>query len=216
MTHKKVIILDFDGTFYSGEKVFSKLKNYIKSNQREFFPRLSDEEYDLIVKENPAWKDAYVGSEIVDGIYAFKKKYPEFDISIKDFLNWQNENPDPLNLKGANVIDADFVEALCKKYHVYVVSNSSPTHIEFYMQKFGINPDWFVQVVSNKFTFKDRTKKHYYENILEKENCKASNIYVFGDSVKSDLIPAQELNMNICHVTEVCELEAALKKLFKV
>ena len=43
---------------------------------------------------------------------------------------------------------------------------------------------------------KDMTKKPYYLKILKKENCTPKNIYVFGDSNKSDIVPAKELGMN--------------------
>lgn len=208
----KVFIFDFDGTFYSGDEMFSKLPTYIARHRRDFLPNLSDEEYKQVVKENPDWKKVINGCDIVDMMYDFKKKYPEFEISVKDFWDWQNEKPDPIVIDKTKVVDADFIEQICEDYPVYVVSNSSPTHIKFYMKKLDIEPEWFDDIVSNRFTQKDRTKKHYYERILEKENVEPHNVYVFGDSVKSDLVPAKELGMNVHHVKNAASIKRMVKR----
>lgn len=213
---KKIIIFDFDGTLYSGDDVFSKIPAYISRHRRAFLPRVSNEDYAKIVKENPSWKKAYVGSEIVEHIYLFKKKYPELDISIKDFWNSQNEKPDPIVINENEIVDASFIENLCQHFSVYVVSNSSPVHIEFYMEKFGINPKWFKDVISNRFTAKDQTKMHYYQKILEKENCEPENAFVFGDSVKSDLKPAKLLGMNTCHITNSNDIPMLVKNALNI
>lgn len=215
MKNKNIVILDFDGTLYSGENLLAKLPKHVKKGRRDFFPNLTDEEYAIIEKENPHWKKVYDGAEIVDCIYEFKKKYPSFNIAIKDFWNWQNENPDPIDVENADVVSPKVIEKVCEKFSVYVVSNSSTNHIKYYMDVFGINQDLFKQIVSNKFTAKDRTKKHYYQSILEKENCNPCNAHVFGDSTKNDLEPAQELGMNTHHVSDVKDLEKELKKLIK-
>ena len=196
MKNKQVLIFDFDGTFYSGEKAFSKIPSYVNKHKREFLPNLTDKQYKQLVKENHLWKEIYVGSDIVNFIYLFKKKYPQYKISVKDFWNWQESKPDPLVIDKDQIVDVNFLQNLCESYPVYVVSNSSPKHIYFYMKKFKINPNWFKSIISNRFTLKDRTKQHYYKKIMLNENCLPKNCYVFGDSLQNDLIPAQKLNMN--------------------
>ena len=208
----KVFIFDFDGTFYSGDEMFSKLPAYIARHRRDFLPNLSDEEYRQVVKENPEWKKAINGCDIIDLMYDFKKRYPNYEISVKDFWDWQNEKPDPIVIDKEQVVDADFIEQLCADFPVYVVSNSSPTHIKFYMKKLDVEPEWFDDIVSNRFTQKDRTKKHYYECILEKENVEPQQVYVFGDSIKSDLVPAKELGMNVHHVKNAKSIKRMVKR----
>lgn len=212
MNTKKVLIFDFDGTFYSGEKAFSKLHSYVNKHKRDILPRLTDSQYKQVLKENPIWKEVFVGSDIVDFIYFIKKKYPSFDISIKDFWNWQNSKPDPIVIDKNYVVDTKFLKELCEKYPVYVVSNSSPVHVYYYMKKLKINPDWFVEIISNHFIAKDKTKKHYYQAILEKENCLPQNASVFGDSIKSDLNPAEALNIKTYHVTNACDIPYFVNK----
>ena len=215
MKENKVIILDFDGTLYSSEHVFDKLDNFIKRHRREFLPRLTDEQYAKVVKENPGWSTTVAATELAEYMYLFKKKYPEMKILLKDFYDWQNAHPDPLVLDEIVLADPEFLKALCEKYPTYIVSNSPTNHLLVYMKRFKIDPTWFKKLVSNHFVAHDRTKKHYYEAILKKENCLPQNAYVFGDSVKNDLEPAIALGMNICHVVEADKLENAVKQMIK-
>ena len=104
------------------------------------------------------------------------------------------------------------MEEICKEYKTYVVSNSSPTHLKYYMDKLNINPKWFVDIISNNFTESDRTKKHYYKDILDSEKCDPQNAYVFGDSEKSDLLPARELGINTYLITDARKLEDIVNK----
>lgn len=210
--NKKVIIFDFDGTFYSGEEMFSKLPAYVNRHKREFLPNVTDEQYKEIVKNHPNWKTTINGAELIDLIYVFKKEYPELDISANDFWKWQESKPDPIVIDPNYVVDHEFVEELCKHHPVYVVSNSSPNHICYYMKKLNINPEWFTEIISNKFTVKDRTKKHYYKHILDKEDCLPSNTFVFGDSIKSDLEPAIALGINTCHITNANHIPAMVNQ----
>lgn len=210
MDNKKVVIFDFDGTFYSGEKAFSKLEGFIKKNKRKFMPRLTDEQYNKISKENPEWKTVYNGSEIVDLMYDLKEKYNTFDISVKDFWDWQNANPDPLVIDKNQLVDSNYLKDICGDHSVYVVSNSSPTHIYYYMEMFGIDKTWFKEIISNRFTQKDRTKKHYYKRILEKENCSPENAIVLGDSDKNDLEPGRKLGINTCLIVNATTIPEKL------
>ena len=215
MANKKIIILDFDGTLYSSPNVFDKLDNFIKRHRREFLPRLSDEQYKRVVAENPEWSKLVAATELVEYMYIFKKKYPEMPIVIKDFYDWQNEHPDPLVLDEITLVKPEFLKWLCENYTTYIVSNSPTNHIVLYMKKFGYDPRWFKKLVSNRFIASDRTKKHYYEAIMAKENCLPQDVFVFGDSVKNDLEPAEKLGMNTCFVNKADKVEKAILKAIK-
>ena len=215
MKDKKVIILDFDGTFYSGNRVFSKVNKHVDKYRRLFLSKLTDLEYKRICKENSYWLSIYRGGDIVECLYDFKKRYPEYNINPRDFYNWQSAYPDPIVLKGAQLVSAKFIKKLCNQYPVYVVSDSSLTHLILHMSRMGIDYKWFSKVIANKFTSKDRSKKHYYKKIMEKEECEASNVYVFGDSIKSDLEPGIMLGMKTYHIINAYDLEPLINELFK-
>ena len=201
MLNKKVFIFDFDGTFYSGKNVFSKLAEHVNNGKRSILKNISDSDYNKIMSENPEWKTTINGTKIVDLLYSFKQKYPHLNISANDFWKWQQQNPDPIIIDPNETVDPTFMKNLCESYPVYIVSNSSPNHIHLHMKTLKLNPKWFKEIISNKFTIKDRTKKHYYARILEKEKCSPENAFVFGDSLSSDLEPAIALGIKAFAVT---------------
>lgn len=73
-TNKKVIIFDFDGTFYSGEYKFDLVEQKVNANKRKFLPDLNDEQYETLVKENPDWLKTVSGYQIAKKICELKKQ----------------------------------------------------------------------------------------------------------------------------------------------
>ena len=203
---KKVLIFDFDGVFYSGEHKFDNIESHVKKNRRKFLPNISDEEYFDICQKFPEWEETVSGADIVDCIYEIKSHFPKLNISTEAFWNWQQEDRYSLIIDYGQVVNPKYMEDLCKKFSVYVVSNSSSSHIEFYMKKLNVNPKWFKKIYSNHFEEFDRTKKHYYQEILDIENCEPQNTYVYGDSIKSDLVPAEELNINTFFISNANDI----------
>jgi FMN phosphatase YigB (HAD superfamily) len=199
---KKVIILDFDGTLYSGEHKFDLIPDIIEKNKRVFLPHLTDEEYSTICKEIPSWNTAIFGSEITKSITEMIAKFPKLPISTKDFYNWQESHIDPIIIDPDQIVNLDFLQKLCRDYPVYIVSNSAPPHIVHYMKELSIDPKWFRAVISNPFHEYDTTKKPCYEDIVKKENIDSSNLFVFGDSRTSDLNPAKRISAHTGHVRD--------------
>ena len=167
---KKVIILDFDGTLYSGEHKFDLIPDIIEKNKRAFLPKLTDEEYAIICNEVPSWNTAIFGSEITKSIVEIIEKYPTLPISTRDFYKWQESHIDPIIIDPEQVIDLNFLQELCRNYPVYIVSNSAPPHIEHYMKEISVNPKWFKDIISNPFHEYDTSKKPCYEKIAQNEN----------------------------------------------
>ena len=64
------------------------------------------------------------------------------------------------------------------------------------MNLLNIKYSWFAGVFSNRFCYSDMTKKLHYQKILKKEHVQPENVYVFGDSYKTDLQPAEKMGMN--------------------
>ena len=204
---KKVFIFDFDGTFYSGEHKFDRVGEDIINNRRRFLSRLSDDEYEMICKENPKWMSAITGNDIVRCMIKLMKKYKNLDIDIEDFYKWQNDFIYDIVIDYDKVVEFKFMEELTSNYPVYVVSNSSLKHILYYMKKLNINPQWFRKVIANEFNRDDPSKQYYYRKIMEIENIEAHDIYVIGDSVESDLNPALHLGMKAFYVSDANEIK---------
>ncbi len=215
MKDKKVLIFDFDGTLYSGEKIFELIPEFVQNSKRKMLPNLTDEQYEKVVRENPTWSDAWYGNDLAKHIYMLEEKYPEFNISIKDFLDWEASCLEPVQIDKSQVVDANFMKNLCETYTVYLVSNSLANHLKHYSKEIGINLSWFKGVMSNRFYKKDLTKRIYYKRILEKENIAPQNVYVFGDSNRSDLVPARELGINAFEVSNATKIPEIVKTAIK-
>lgn len=210
-----IIIFDFDKTFYSGEKVFENIRSWVEEHRRELFSNLTDSQYLRILNENPNFANATIGSEIVAGISLLRKKYPQLDIDTKDYWNCQQKYIYDINLTNAEIVDVEFINALTKLINCYIVSNSSPNHLNYYLGKIGLNSQDFKQVISNRFELWDLTKQHYYEDIAKQENAKTSEIYVFGDTYQDDLVPAEKIGANTCLITRSSLLKDNVIKCIK-
>ena len=138
---KTVLIFDFDGTIYSGPHKFDNVPNMVNKHKRLFLPNISDEEYNSVCVEFPMWNTVTSGKDIVDVIYDIKERHPEYNISTADFWNWQNESRYDIVIDWGEVVDIDYLYGVCDKFHTYVVSNSSPNHLLYYMEVLGINPN---------------------------------------------------------------------------
>ena len=113
------------------------------------------------------------------------------------------------------IVDINYLTNLCNNYPVYIVSNSSPSHLKHYMEVLNINPNLFKDIISNQFLESDLTKKHYYKDILTKENCNPKNAYVFGDSVEADLKPAEVLGINTVFIDNANDLPGEIDKILR-
>ena len=204
---KKVIVLDFDGTLYSGKDIFKYVPEYIERNRRKFLNKVSDQDYEMICRENPDFLKAVSGSEVTREIYKLKEKYTNLDIDTKGFVDCQENEVYNIYLDEAHIVDASFIDNLCLKYCVYVVSNSAISHLHYYMSKFGINISAFKKIISNQFEEFDPTKKHYYLESIETEGILPKNLYVYGDSQNSDLKPALEIGANAFLVKDTFDLQ---------
>ncbi|MBR2909405.1 MAG: HAD family hydrolase [Clostridia bacterium] len=209
----KVFIFDFDGTLYSGEHIFDNIHAFISKYKRSFLPNVNDQQYAKIVKENPSWEDAYSGEQISNHIYMFIKKYPTYDISIKAYRKWELNVIEPVLIDKNQTVDPVFLKKLCQEYPVYIVSNSDIIHVKHYMKDLNIEASWFKDIISNQFLAKDPTKKHYFKDILSKEDCKPYDAYVFGDSLSSDIAPAKKLGLNAYHITDARQLPNIIKNI---
>ena len=181
---------------YSGKDVFCYVPEYSQKCKRAYLGRLSDREYEMILRENPDFAMETSDIGITNLMHLMKKKYPYLDIDVQDFLDCQERNICDINLSDAHFVNKEFINNLCSKYPVYVVSNSAQSHILHYMRVLGIDPKVFKKIYTNKFEEFDPTKQHYYEEIIKMENITPSKLFVFGDSQNSDLQPAINIGAN--------------------
>lgn len=210
-----ILIFDFDGHLYSGEKTFECVYDWVNTHRREFFPNLTDEQYNTILANYPNLVKVESGKDIAAEMYKIKNDNPNLKIDVKDFWDCQYRKIYDINLTDAHLVDTNFLRALTKLLNCYVVSNSSPTHIYYYMGKIGIDPNGFKRIYSNEFLEFDQTKKHYYTDIAKLENVPYEKLYVYGDSYSSDLKPAEEISANVCQTTDSHKFKENVLKTIK-
>ena len=178
----KAIIFDFDDTLYNGpvwENWGSYTKNYVYANFEN--PDEIYKKYGFTCNSNGA---------------SFVKMTISEKGSAEPFYNYQLNNVCELNLTDVVVVDNDRLRELKNKYKLFIVSNSSITHLNYYMEKMGIDDRCFTGVYDNQFKTENLTKALRYEEIINTYKLKPENILVLGDNPKNDIEPAIQLGMS--------------------
>lgn len=178
----KVIIFDFDDTLYNGqvwENWGKHTKKYVCSN----FENPDDifKKYDLTSNSN--WT-SYVKMTIAE------------KGTSKPCYDYQMNNVCELNLSNAVAVDSNRLRELSKKYQLFIVSNSSMTHLNYYSEKMGIDLKCFTGIFDNQFKPENLTKTLRYQEIIDTYKLKPDSILVLGDNPKNDIEPAIAMGMN--------------------
>ena len=185
----KTIIFDFDDTLYTGA-VWTDWCDYMK----DIFQAMGGkrEEYAQMMEKHG-----------FDSKNAKKKDLAEVakveDLSLEKFREFLDKNIYKHSTEDVKVIDNEFLKALSKVYHLYILTMSPQNYLHFYMKKYGIDESSFKGLYSVDLLEKDDTKLPEMKLIMQKENCKASEILMVGDSFTSDIQPAQELGFSVLH-----------------
>ena len=79
----KVIIFDFDGTFYSGKHKYDNVKDNVDADRRKFFPKLSDKQYDKLMQDEPKFLEMESTRDIVNYM-KYINQIPEKALLLKN------------------------------------------------------------------------------------------------------------------------------------
>lgn len=188
----KAVIFDFDNTLYDNvdwgkewaEFVLAKIEGLLSFLPKKEVKRLM-EKYNLHSTNGRLFEKAF-------NLFASG----DTPLTTKDFRNLTATFLYEPNWTGAKTIPNELLRELAKKYHLYIVSNSSESVIRFDCEKLGIDTTVFTEIVQNRFDPKDLSKKADYIAVMQKENATADEILVVGDSNFYDIDPAKELGMN--------------------
>ena len=182
----KAVIFDFDETLYSGGD-WSKYYNYctgafIKEGMFENAQQVFDELKRFCpTNENFGFRVA---------------KYLKMkNIDIGFYRSYLNDNIYDFMTDNVTAVDDELLKLLKKKYKMFMISDSPKSHVDFYMDKFGLSQEHFDEVYLNSFREGDFTKKFYMNQIMEKHHLKPDEVLMIGDSALSDMKPAKELGL---------------------
>jgi len=196
----KGIIFDFDSTLYSG-CVWGEWGKYINKYFHEIFPNNAD---DLMKKYDI--KDTSTGFVIAT------ITHKELG-STKPFYEYQNNNIFQHDLSDFVYVNIERLRRLSELYDIFLVSNSSPNYLDYYLDLFKIDKDMFKLRLTNPFDINDLTKTGCYKKVLDTYHLSPNEVLVVGDSYSADIVPAINMNMQARHITHVNETNQIIEDL---
>lgn len=188
----KAVIFDFDNTLYDNvdwgkewaEFVLAKIEGLLSFLPKKEVKRLMGK-YNLHSTNGRLFEKAF-------NLFASG----DTPLTTKDFRNLTATFLYEPDWTGAKTIPNELLRELAKKYHLYIVSNSSESVIRFDCEKLGIDTTVFTEIIQNRFDPKDLSKKSDYLAVMKREKATADEILVVGDSNFYDIDTAKELGMN--------------------
>lgn len=172
MNHAKVHIFDQDGTLYSRKTAFA----------------------DRISKRTRAWLQSYVKvpDETAESL---RLKFPNFTDVLSHLGltlgQWHQEVLDPLSNPCEEWVDVNqpLVDLLNRiEGKKYVVSFSSAKLSHVILSRMGVR-----DLLEEVYNLKIPSKAPVYRKILTREQVDPKAVVIYGDNVKMDLMPGQEL-----------------------
>ena len=193
----KIIIFDFDGTIHTGEKWINWLE-YMRNVLKNTLPQYNEKQIkDFLEKYNLAYN-----CNTSDLAYALIQEFG----TAQNMLEYLSKNIYILDYPNLKVISTAFLDELTKKYTLYIVSNSPAEWIERHLKNWKIDKKYFKNIYFNQFNAKNPTKSFIYEEIIKNEKVLPEEVLVIGDNIKDDLLPAQKLNMQTFHTTQINDI----------
>ena len=193
----KIIIFDFDGTIHTGEKWINWLE-YMRNVLKNTLPQYNEKQIkDFLEKYNLAYN-----CNTSDLAYALIQEFG----TAQNMLEYLSKNIYILDYPNLKVISTAFLDELTKKHTLYIVSNSPAEWIERHLKNWKIDKKYFKNIYFNQFNAKNPTKSFIYEEIIKNEKVLPEEVLVIGDNIKDDLLPAQKLNMQTLHTTQINDI----------
>ncbi len=187
----KVVAFDFDNTLYNGD-VFENYRDYLKEILTKYFKNKDKAENFL---DDCFKADKHYNNKAVC------LKLKEKGYSAKKFINLIKRNIYVHACK-PEVISTEFLKSLSKKYHLYIVTMSTPQYLKHYLKKYGIDRKLFKKCYSVNLSGKDLTKTKLYYKILKREKINKEELIMVGDNPVEDIMTAKEAGVNYLYYNE--------------
>ena len=113
------------------------------------------------------------------------------------------------------VIDNNLLEELKKYYQIFLLSDSTPGYLDYYMKEFGINKAVFTECISNNYDANDMSKYPLMIKVLNQMSCKPNEIIMVGDSAMFDIEPAKKAGFETFKVDSLEDTEKIIKILIE-
>lgn len=202
----KCIIVDFDCTLYNDADL---------SQMNQFYAEFLFE-HNLIEKSDDVLstlKTQYPNFHMVQCIFYLARQNGIDDEYIKQWLDNNIYNIMSENIK---IVDKDLIEKLCKKYPIYILSDSGQEYLKHYIKEFEYNYNWFAGVISNDYKSEDMGKSDLIKQIQKSHKLNNDEIIMIGDSQISDIMAADKAGILSCLVKSVDDTENIFSQLLKI
>lgn len=184
-----MIIFDLDDTLIDTSGVVTPFKLGIVYEILMGRPPVKEELEELLAlnEESPRTRDA---------IEKFAKKKGATAEALEKALK-EIINPLPSNFSIPCTPNAkEIIESYSKRYPIALVTGGYPPFQREKMEKAGIEASIFSKIAIPE----DSIKKPFYEGLMREFSKAPADIWVCGDRVSMDLLPANELGFKTIHI----------------
>lgn len=202
----KCVMIDFDGTLYSNGDWAGSDEWYFR-----YLPQTGLYSGSL-VEFNEEF-DFPEGYHLLQKICVFLKNHGEDINGYKDF---QKKNIYNFLRDETTSVSAELLEKFCKKYPVYLLTDSCSAYLEHYLKVFGYKKSWFKKIICNDYSSEDLSKESDMKKVLMLEKIMPNEAIMIGDSLLHDKTPAEKLNINALQVQDKFETEKIMQKMLKI
>ena len=200
----KCVIVDFDKTLYSEANLSTVDAEYSRFFE-DFGLLEKTKNYKEILTENR-------GFHMAQCIFKIAR---ENKISDKKVRDWFDNHIYDITCEGMRIVRSEIIKQLCKKYPVYILSDSCKGHLYHYIDMFGYKKSWFKAILPNKFTDEEMTKIPQMIEIVKKNQLKPSEVLMVGDSIRSDIKAASKVGLQWEHVGTIDDTERIFLQLIQ-
>ena len=205
LTKIKCIITDFDKTLYSNANWNDSKNYYIQCLIEKKLIENNEDKINELVKKYP-------NLHTVQLIYHVAREHGILDKEIQD---WFSNHIYDFTCEGMKILDAKLMKKLCKKFPVYILSDSCEAYINRYLKLFKFNKKWFAGCLSNDYKSENMSKIGLMRKVVEENDLQLDEVIMIGDGIRSDIIPAQKLGIQYFNVEDVRQTEEIFKELIK-
>lgn len=202
----KCIIVDFDLTLYSDANLSDTNKFYANFL---FEHKLYEQTENAIVK----LKELYPNFHMIQCIFHLARQKGIDDEYTK---NWLDKNIYNIMSENIRIVSKSLIEKLCKKYPVYILSDSGQGYLKYYLKKFGYDFDWFAGVISNDYKSEDMGKSDLMIKIVNSQNLQTDEVIMIGDSQKADINAADKAGILSYLVRDISDTEKVFQQLLEL
>lgn len=205
----KCVVVDFDETLYSNGDWLNEDKFFGKYLEIEDL--LS--EFETLKEKVEFLEKKYPGYHIIKLIFAHLHENGIDDSGFREFID---KNIYEIRKENTIFIRPEIVSEIAKYYKIYIVSDSSVSHLEYYLDYARIDKKAFSGIYNNKYDDEGYTKIPIMKKVLKETGLRSDEIIMIGDSENSDIRPAKLMGFQTKHIKSVSEVEELFQELINL